>query len=215
MDFATAGYGGVGEVPLRAGKELVSVQWRNDQGFTLLELIITIALVGLVIAAFPFVRGMLPEIQVNKAARGLAEELSEARSMAVKYGSDVIVAIDPTLGTIKTYIDADRDGIQVGDLARSRSLADFSATAIFRPVTTTGPDGLPISQPVKMGTTSSPIAVTFRANGAAVNAGIAYLTDATDHKVELGRAVEVLTTGKVLMWRFDINGTPGPWQKWI
>jgi hypothetical protein len=86
---------------------------------------------------------------------------------------------------------------------------------VFAAVATTGTDGAAIAQAVKMGSTSDPIAVTFRANGSAVNPGAIYLAHATEPRVELGRAIEILSTGKVDTWRYSVSGSPGPWMKWI
>ena len=190
-------------------------KYNRQSGFTLAELIVAIGVASIILAAFPVARAFLPEIRVNNAARALAQDIREARSMAVKSGSDVIVTFDLENRQIDFYADSDLDGIQISDLFRSRRLPEYGKEIIFQAVTTTGVDGQTITASVMMGNTSDPIAVTFRPNGSAVNVGVIYLRPATVQKNEMGRAVEVLSTGMVSCWRYDISGSPGPWKKWL
>jgi prepilin-type N-terminal cleavage/methylation domain-containing protein len=189
---------------------------RRDAGFTLIELLVVISIVGILLSAIPVARGYMPELQINKATRALAQDLRDARALAVRNGNDVIVAFYVAEGQILIYNDEAYDGLQVYDLVRTHSLAYYGGGVLFAAVTSTGIDGTTITQVVKMGGTSNPIAVTFRANGAAVNPGVLYLAPARDGSpVELGRAVEILSTGKVQSWKFDVTGSPGPWKKWL
>ena len=181
----------------------------------LIELIITIAVAMIVISAFPMARGALPEIRANSFSRSLAMDLREARSLAVQHGNDVIVTFDLSEKRVNIYSDSDLDGIEVSDLVRSRSFAEYGDGIAIRAVTTTGIDGSAISAAIKFGSTSNPIAVTFFPNGSAKNIGVVYLAPSATTNVNLGRAVEVLSSGKVSTWKYDINGSPGPWVKWI
>jgi len=189
---------------------------RNNQtGFTLIELMITVAVAMILIAAFPVARGAMPEIRVNKYARSLAQDLRAARAMAVEQGTDVIVAFDLNQSRVNYYLDNERDGIEVSDLARSRLFSDYGIAVSITAVTTSGIDGAIITSPIKFGATSSPIAVTFHANGSATNVGVVYLAPVGTTNNETGRAVEVLSTGKVSTWKYDITGSLGPWKKWL
>lgn len=187
----------------------------SHKGFTLIELLISMAIGMIMIAAFPVMRGYVPEIQVNGAARSLAQDLREARSMAVQHGNDVVVAFRVEEGRIDFYSDSELDGIEIGDLIRSRPFIYYGSGVEYVPVTTTGVDGQNITAPIKFGSTSDPITLTFRANGSAINTGVIYLKPITSDNNSLGRAIEVYNTGTVITWHYQITGTPGPWEKWL
>jgi len=65
------------------------------RGFTLFELLVVIAIIGLVLAVVPgfLVRGQ-PGLQVDVAARALADGLRQARSQAVLANREEVFALD-------------------------------------------------------------------------------------------------------------------------
>jgi len=188
---------------------------RTERGFTMVELLVVIVVAGIALSLVPIARDYVPELQVNRATRSLAQDLRDARQMAVKSACDVFVTFDVNAGILRYYADVDFDGMELADLVRSRALNDYSEGVGFKTVTTSGVDGSAISAPVTMGTTTSPIAVTFRPNGSVTNPGAVYLAPIKSGKADLGRAVQVLTTGLVQTWHFDAESSPGPWRKWL
>ena len=188
---------------------------KRQNGFTLIDLMIALAVASVMLAMIPITRSYIPMVQVNRAVRGMAQTLREARSMAVKNGNDVIMTFDVANGIFNVYSDADYDGIQLADLVKSYSLTDFGDGIAFTSPTTTGVDGQMIAATIAFGNSHDPIAVTFRPNGSTREPGAIYLTFAKSTQADLGRAIEVLTTGRVQSWSFDINGSPGPWGKFL
>jgi len=187
---------------------------RNSRsGFSLLELVITLAIISIMMAGFPVARSMLPDVKINSAARGLGQEMREARALAVKHSNDVIVSF--VGNQINVYSDTELDGIELSDLVLSHPLEYYGTGAVFRAVATTGIDGQPIAAAVKMGGTSNPVAVTFRANGAAMNTGVIYLGPSDSTRLDLGRAIEINSLGRVVLWKYDATGSPGPWKKYL
>lgn len=69
-----------------------SISGRRASGFTLMELLITIALVAILVAlALPNFREFMIRMNVSEATNGLVHALNIARSEAVKRGRPVIV----------------------------------------------------------------------------------------------------------------------------
>jgi general secretion pathway protein H len=67
----------------------------NERGFTLLELLVALAIVGVILAFVPgfLLRGQ-PGLDVDVAARAIADALRQARSHAVLHNRDQLFALD-------------------------------------------------------------------------------------------------------------------------
>jgi general secretion pathway protein H len=66
-----------------------------EQGFTLLELLVVLAIIGIVVALVPgFMLRSQPRIDVNVAARAIADGLRQTRSEAVLRNRQQIFALD-------------------------------------------------------------------------------------------------------------------------
>jgi len=106
---------------------LVSPQYRgsvfNNFGFTLLELLISLAVTGILIgmAAFQFSNQTVC-VQLSHASRSLVSDLRWARQMAVSQGEEIRLILDPVLD--RYWIErASLPGIAVGSV---RDLKDGS-----------------------------------------------------------------------------------------
>jgi general secretion pathway protein H len=67
----------------------------NQRGFTLLELLVVLAIIGFVVALVPgFVLRSQPQLDVEVAARAIAQGLREARSEAVVRNRSQAFALD-------------------------------------------------------------------------------------------------------------------------
>jgi general secretion pathway protein H len=68
---------------------------RNQRGFTLLELLVVLAIIGFVVALMPgFVLRSQPQLDVDVAARAIADGLRETRSEAVLRNRSQAFAFD-------------------------------------------------------------------------------------------------------------------------
>lgn len=71
------------------------VSARSMEGFTLLELLVVLAVVGLLaVVAPPYVRGALARIEAEQASEAVAEALAEARALALTRNREVRVTVD-------------------------------------------------------------------------------------------------------------------------
>lgn len=75
--------------PSRTGK-------RGEAGFTLTELLVVLAIIGLVVATAPvLLKAAMPSLQTRAAARALADDLRMARASAIAAGAPVVVRFVP------------------------------------------------------------------------------------------------------------------------
>jgi prepilin-type N-terminal cleavage/methylation domain-containing protein len=184
-------------------------------GFTLIELLVTMAVVAIMISIIPITRSFMPVLEINQGTRAFAQEIREARSMAVSNGNDVILTIDPGSGLIQIYSDGDFDGPEIADLVGSRMLTDYANAIYFHAPTNLSIEGSLRDGALDFVDDNSPISITFRPNGGAVNVGVVYLDHRKSDNSEMARAVQVLATGKIVTWRYSENASPGPWERWL
>lgn len=93
-------------------------------GFTLLELVIVLAIIG-IIAAFAAPRVNFTQYRMDAGVRLLATTLQRAQRLAITRQYDVIVSFDVAGRRMRLLEDADNDGaISAGDRQEWKSLED-------------------------------------------------------------------------------------------
>lgn len=187
---------------------------RNSPGFTVIELVVAIAIMGAMVVSIPAFRAWQSIMQVNNAARIVAQDLRFARSLAVDRATNVIVSFDLTSHSYSLYVDADGDGPQIYDLEKTVVLGSLAAGVQFNTSSETGVGGGEITAGVMLTGAGSPPSCTFRPNGEAVNPGAVYLlskTDATSSSRDRNRAVQVLSTGRITTMRWSGQNPSDPW----
>jgi general secretion pathway protein H len=85
----------------------------NQRGFTLLELLVVLAIIGFVVALVPgFVLRSQPQLDVDVAARAIADGLRQTRSEAVLRNRPQVFSLDVEERVFRT---ADRTPVRIND----------------------------------------------------------------------------------------------------
>jgi general secretion pathway protein H len=111
----------------------------NERGFTLLELLVVLAIIGLVLAFVPgfMLRGQ-PGLDVDVAARAIADALRQARSHAVLQNRDQLFALDVEerlfrVGGQRAPVQIDQDIEVTFQTARSEVMSETIGQIRFFP----------------------------------------------------------------------------------
>jgi general secretion pathway protein H len=110
----------------------------DERGFTLLELLVVLAIIGLVVALVPgFVLRSHPQLDIEIAARAMADGMRRARSDAVLRNRAQAFALDLEA---RVFRAGEQAPVRIGDAvalsfrtARSQLLAEGVAQILFYP----------------------------------------------------------------------------------
>ncbi|MCZ7583086.1 MAG: GspH/FimT family pseudopilin [Deltaproteobacteria bacterium] len=185
----------------------------NRKGFTLVELMVVIAVMSITVAAIPAIWTWQGVARTNTAVRGLAADLRMARSVAVDRNHDVVVEFDAANNAYAIYADADGDGPEIDELIKSVQLSELGKSVVFGSNSSAKIGGDDFVAAVDLDGSPSPARITLKANGEALRWGALYLASAKDLQsgdTDRNRAVQILKTGRVSMLRWT-GGSPDPW----
>jgi general secretion pathway protein H len=111
----------------------------NERGFTLLELLVVLAIIGIVLALVPgfMLRGQ-PGLGVDFTARGIADALRQARSHAMMQNRDQLFALDVEqhlfrIGGQRAPVQMDKNIQVTFQTARSETIGETVGQIRFFP----------------------------------------------------------------------------------
>ena len=172
---------------------------RRDGGFTLVEILMVLALLGLVMA-FGIPKLNFGAYRINGSVRGMEGLLARAQRLAVTEQSNVNVLFDVTTNAVRIHEDANNNNaVDAGERVRSYPLGEgvvfgngSAPTRQYAPA--------PISFTHTMGGTPE---IIFRRDGSASENGGFYITTQNSTSASDARSIEVIqATGRTEWYQY-------------
>jgi len=189
------------------------IRLRDKKGFTMIELLIVVAIIAVTAAiAIPNIISWIPTMRVNSAARDIVSEMQLARMKAVSERNNYVITFDTSTNQYSIYDDNDSNFSTSNVLVKTVNLPSGIQ---FGYIAGKNPSNDDITGSVQFGATSSPIRETFIPNGTANLMGSVYLIPTEDiagSRRDRQRAITVILTGRIKLWKYDAGGSPGPWK---
>lgn len=179
------------------------VEVKREAGFTFAELMITIAIVGILAAiAIPQLSEYLPRSRVNGAARDLFTELQVSKMKAISENNNYVITFNTSNNTYKIHDDDNSNGMEdTGESIKTVDIEErYPGTGYGYITGTYNTSGSAlISKPVTF--SGTPPTLTFKPTGLA-KAGAVYLIPiAETSEKDRQRAITVTMIGRVRLYR--------------
>jgi type IV fimbrial biogenesis protein FimT len=187
-----------------------NIRWKEEKGFTLVEVMIAIVILTIMVAiAYPSFMKTIAVNQVRSCTVDLQANIKVTRSMAIKEATrNYLMVFNPSAGSYSFGYDSDSDGVPDGFGTGSKqdvtvstysSLLSYGSDASNGPATSAVCSGAVPANGIKGFPGGSPT-LSFGSDGAAASTGCVFVKDTKSNNYLL--SVESLV-GNVAIWKWE------------
>ena len=175
--------------------------WKKTGGFTLLELMAVVGILGVMAAvAVPNYLAWLPKHRLNGAARTLSSDLYLARMKAVSENREFTVKFDVDKNNYSIYSVG-----QAGEtLVKTVDIGQMFKGTAYGYLPGKNNSGKTITKAITF--SGKPPKLSFKPSGMSNKSGSIYLMPLKNSKIALQRAITVLITGRIRIYRRIADG---------
>lgn len=173
---------------------------RTQRGFTLVEAIITVAILGiLVLIGMPTILGTLNRTRLTGTTREVASLFQLARLEAIKMDTPVLVNYESDTRRFFAFVDSDRDNTEDATERRLAAIVNLPRKIQFRgpaDAAEEGADAIDVWDDAPV--TGGPV---FASDGSAGRAGAYRFRDSNGNVLEV--RIQIPATGKVQLRKWN------------
>ncbi|HKI85586.1 MAG TPA: GspH/FimT family pseudopilin [Thermoanaerobaculia bacterium] len=174
------------------------VDGRRARGFTLIEMVIVLAIIGVLVTfGYPALQELLVRSRIESATRNTANIMRLARLEAIKHSVQVLVNFNSTAKTVWAYANVDGTAGFSPDASKPAGTVDYQVGSTYQL-----PEGVSFGAPAgQTAITFSGNAASFESDGSVDSTGQVDFVDQRGNYLQV--KVEPQATAKVAVLKWD------------